>query len=514
MSQRQIVPIAMIVGFVAVVALDLTAAQRWLEAGKVWLVNDLNLFFVGLASVCLPVALWIGLDPRCNVRLGPDNARPAFGRWSWFSMLFSAGLASGLVYWATAEPLTHFQANPHLHGAEPLTPAAGVAAITLTVLHWGLHGWAFYVLAGLAIALSAYRDQQPLALRSALWPLLGDRTHGLMGTVVDVIGVLGTVFGVATSLGLALAGMNAALVRLFGLASSDAMQLGILGLVIVFGMLSVLSGVGRGIRQLSLVNLWLSLLLLLAVLFIGPTAVLLGTVVDVFASYVLNAVPMAAWSASSAADLQWQGDWTVFYWGWWLAWTPFVALFIARISRGRTVREFVLGVLLVPTLVVIVWMSVFGGAALSLEQIDAGSGSLLPVINADYSVGTSALISALGILVTPLLGLVALLLFSWLITSLDSATLVVCHLTGSAIDPDRGVSALNKVLWSTLIGAVTAALILIGGVSALQAASIIIGLPVGLVLILMVIALLRSLWLSHRRAARAPASVTPKPRRG
>ncbi|MFK7915791.1 MAG: BCCT family transporter [Pseudomonadales bacterium] len=502
MTPRQGVALALISAFIAVVILDLPTAQRWLDAGKDWLVNDFNLFFVGLASLCVPVALWIGLDPRFNVRLGADNETPAFGRLSWFAMLFSAGLASGMIYWATAEPLTHFQANPHLHGAAPLTYAAGVSAITLTVLHWGLHGWAFYVLAGLGIALACYRDQQPLALRSALWPLLGERTHGPLGITVDLIGVLGTVFGVATSVGLAVAGMNAALANLFGIDNSISVQLGIVALVVLLGLGSVLSGVSQGIRRLSVANLVLSLVLMIAVLLIAPTFDVLAMVLAVAGEYLLQSLPMAAWSASTAADLQWQGDWTVFYWGWWLAWTPFVGLFVARISRGRTVREFVLAVLLVPTVVVIVWMSIFGGAALQYELAGASGGSLLDVVNADYSVGTTALIEGMNVLVVPLTALIAVLLFSWLITSLDSATLVICHLLegdahrlpGASVSP----GAWSKVLWSVLLGGVTAALMLIGGVGALQSASIVVGLPVGLVLILVIVALVRGLLTRHR----------------
>ena len=407
-----------------------------------------------------------------------------------------------MIYWATAEPLTHFQANPHLQGAAPLTREAGVAAITLTVMHWGLHGWAFYVLVGLGIALACYRDQQPLALRSALWPLLGSKTHGPLGISVDIIGVLGTVFGVATSIGLAVAGMNVALANLFGIANSLTVQLWIVALVVVLGLGSVLSGVSRGIRHLSVGNLWLSLVLMFAVLLIAPTLKVLAMVAEVFWQYLLQALPMGAWVASEPADLQWQGDWTVFYWGWWLAWTPFVGLFVARISQGRTVREFVLGVLLVPTLVVVIWMSIFGGAALLFELDGPGGGSLLAVVNADYSVGTTALIEAMGVLVLPLTALIAVLLFSWLITSLDSATLVICHLLGGDRDPAShevaSPGALSKVLWSALLGAVTGALMLICGVGALQSASIVVGLPVGLVLILVIVALLRTLLTRHR----------------
>ncbi|MGI9323800.1 MAG: BCCT family transporter [Pseudomonadales bacterium] len=497
--KRQWFALLSIALFIAAVAVDLDATQVALNAVKEFLVRDFAIFFTGLATVCLPLVVWLGLDPRANIRLGPPGSRPVFSRLSWFSMLFSAGLASGLVYWATAEPLTHFQQNPHLGNAEPGTAVAAISAITLTVVHWGLHGWAFYVLVGLAIAIAVYRYDQPLALRSALWPLLGARSHGPVGIGIDLIGVLGTVFGVATSIGLAVAGMNVALANLGGFEPSLQQQLVIVAGVGILGLMSVLSGVARGIRRLSVVNFWLSMLLLGAVLIIGPTRFLLQTIGDVAVDYGAKAVPMVLWTATDPGDQQWQGDWTIFYWGWWLAWAPFVGLFIARISAGRSVREFVLGVLLVPTLVVIVWMSVFGGAALynELPQTPNATTSLLPLVNADYAVGTTALIEQLGVLVLPLTVLLAVLLFSWLITSIDSATLVICHLLGGG-GKDLHVSVMSKWLWSCLLALVTGALMLMGGVPALQAASIAVGLPVGLVLIVIVLSLVKVLFSEPR----------------
>ena len=260
--------------------------------------------------------------------------------------LSSARKASG----STAEPITHFQGNPHLEmiGAEALTAHAAQVAVRVTIFHWGLHGWGLYVLTGLGIAYFSYRRGQPLALRAALYPLLGERVNAWPGEMVDLIGVVGTVFGVATSIGLAVAGMNAAMSELFGIGINTTNQLVIVALVVGLGITSVISGVARGIRRLSEINVWLSTLLLLAILIVGPTAFLLGFVVTSFGDYAANVIPMGFWTANSVADQNWQGAWTVFYWGWWLAWTPFVGLFIARISRGRTVREFVLGVMLVP----------------------------------------------------------------------------------------------------------------------------------------------------------------------
>jgi choline/glycine/proline betaine transport protein len=423
------------------------------------------------------------------VRLGEDHERPEFTNLAWFAMLFSAGLASGVLYWATAEPIIHFQGNPHLtmEAAAPLTADAAQTAVTLTIFHWGLHGWSFYVLTGLGIAYFSFRRGLPLALRSALYPLLGEHIHRWPGALTDFIGVLGTVFGVATSIGLAVAGMNAAMSQLFGVAIDITNQLAIVGLVSVLGVGSAISGISRGIRRLSELNVYLSAGLLLAVLAIGPTAYLLGFVASSFGDYVTRVIPMGIWTAQTLEDQDWQSAWTVFYWGWWLAWAPFVGMFIARVSRGRTVREFVIGVMLVPSLSVIVWMSVFGGAAVHGELF--GSTSIVNQVNADYSIGTVSVIERLGVLVPLLVAVIGFLLFTWLITSIDSATLVICTL----LERDPGeISVAQKALWGLLVGLVTGLLLYVGGITALQAASIVFGLPIGFIIVAIGIGIFRS----------------------
>ena len=480
MTNRELVAIVVVVGFVVGTAANLDTANELFGVAKDYLVATFDWFFTGVASVCLFVVIWIGVDPRFNVRLGRDDERPEFANLAWFAMLFSAGLASGVLYWATAEPITHFQGNPHLamSGDAPLTAAAAQMAVTLTIFHWGLHGWSFYVLTGLGIAYFSFRCGQPLALRSALFPLLGKNVERWPGFAVDLIGVIGTVFGVATSIGLAVAGMNAAMSELFGVSINIVNQLIIVALISVLGILSVISGVSKGIRRLSEMNVWLSAALLLAVLIIGPTGYLLGFVATSFGDYAMQAIAMGLWTASDAAGQSWQGAWTVFYWGWWLAWAPFVGLFIARISRGRTVREFVLGVMLVPTLSVIVWMAVFGGAALHGEL--SGQVSIIEQVNADYSVGTISVLQRLDTFALPLIAVVCILLFTWLVTSVDSAVLVICMLLkGDSLE----IPLPQKVIWGVLLGLVSGLLMYVGGVGALQAASIVTGLPIGLVVL-------------------------------
>lgn len=479
-TTREWVAVLLIGSFVAVTTAYLDVASDVFITARDYVVATFDWFFTGVASICLLSVIWIGLDPRFNVRLGHDHERPEFTNLAWFAMLFSAGLASGVLYWATAEPITHLQGNPHLAmaGGAAFSAAAAQSAVTLTIFHWGLHGWGFYVLTGLAIAYFSFRRDLPLALRSALYPVLGEYVNRWPGYLVDLVGVMGTVFGVATSVGLAVGGMNAAMNELFGIAITVSNQLVIVGLVTVLGIMSVISGVARGIRRLSEVNVYLSAGLLLAVLMIGPTSYLLGTVATSFGDYLIRVIPMGFWTANSPEDQAWQSAWTVFYWGWWLAWAPFVGLFIARVSRGRTVREFVVGVMMVPTLSVIVWMSVFGGTAIHGELY--ASTSIVDQVNADYAVATVSVIQNLGVLVIPLVAVIAFLLFTWLITSIDSATLVICTLLKRN---ELEISALQKTLWGCLVGAVTGLLLHVGGVTALQAASIVFGLPIGFVLV-------------------------------
>lgn len=485
------IAVAVVFGFVAVSVLSIEVASSLLVGVKDWVVHYFDWLFVGVATLALVAIGILALHPRGNIRLGPPDSRPEFKRLSWFAMLFSAGLASGLLYWSAAEPILHYQGNPllALQGNLPNSPEAMQTALRITVFHWGLHGWAFYVIVALGILIYSERYGLPLTFRSALYPLLGPRyIHRWPGLSVDLIALFGTVCGVATSIGISAAGMNATLGSLFGLDVNLRNQYAIVFAVCLLGVVSALSGLARGIRHLSEVNVWVSLLLLVGLVAVGPTAFLasffLGTLVD----YAANVLPTGWWLASSPEEQEWQAEWTIFYWGWWLAWTPFVSLFIARISQGRGLREFVLAVMLVPTLVILVWMTVFGGTALYQESVQAGAVS--EAVARDYSLGIVAVIENLGSpgVAMVLVGAAAFLLFTWLITSLDSATLVICHLLGVQEVPRA------KVFWGLALAAVSCALIRVGGLPALQAASIVIGLPLAVLVILLAGALLQDLF--------------------
>ncbi|MBC8187975.1 MAG: BCCT family transporter [Proteobacteria bacterium] len=465
--------------FVATSAVYVEPANEVLLATKNWVIQYFDWLFVAVATLAVGAVLFLAIAPRANVRLGPPDSKPEFGNLAWFAMLFSAGLASGLLYWATAEPILHWQGNPFLDAAGGDDAMAITTAMRITVLHWGLHGWAFYVLAALGISIFSYRHGRPLTFRSALFPVLGEKyIDRWPGLTIELFALLGTVCGVATSIGLSAASLNATLHSLFDLEIHLSNQILIIFGVCLFGTLSAMSGLARGIRRLSEVNLWVSASLLLAFVILGPTAFLAGLFVDTVIDYALQFIPTGIWLANTPDQQDWQASWTVFYWAWWLAWAPFVSLFIARISKGRTAREVAIAVMLAPTLVVIVWMTVLGGTAVHQELASAGSVSV--VVNQDYSLGIVAVIDNLGL---PFLGAIltvvaTFLLFTWLITSLDSATLVICHLLGAQ------ETAPAKVFWGFALAAVSATLLAAGGLRALQAASIVIGLPLAAVMVL------------------------------
>ncbi len=466
--------------FVIGAAWSIETTGTALIGAKDQVVHFFDWLFVLSANACLLLVIALGLYPKANVKLGDPATKPEFGYVAWFAMLFSAGLASGLLYWATAEPILHHQGNPMLGdaGIAPGSKAAATVALRITVMHWGLHGWAFYVVAALGIGVYSYRYGRPLTFRSALIPVVGPRwIDRWPGRAIDLMALLGTFCGVATSIGLSAAGMNATLQSLFGIEINLSYQTAIVFGVCALGVASAVSGISRGIRRLSELNVWLSGVLLLAFLALGPAAELVQLVFTTLVDYTVSFLPTGLWLSETPEEQAWQADWTVFYWGWWLAWTPFVSLFIARISKGRTVREFTLAVMLVPTLVIVLWMAIVGGTALAQEI--ANPGAVSTAVNRDYALGITTVIENLAPppVSTALVALAAFLLFTWLITSLDSATLVICHLLDVAESPAA------KTFWGAALAAVTVALIWVGGVPALQAASILIGLPLALIVI-------------------------------
>lgn len=380
-------------------------------------------------------------------------------------------------------------------------------AMRVTYFHWGFHAWAVYVMVGLCLAYFAFRKKLPLTLRSALYPIFGDRIYGPIGHAVDLLAVFGTVFGVATSLGLGVSQMAAGLNVLFGVDAGITTQVILIAIISVVATLSAVSGVGNGIRIISEWNIYLSIVLVAFFLFAGPTEWLMGFFVTTIGDYLWNAVPMGFWVAGEASDKSWQGGWTIFYWGWWISWAPFVGMFIARISRGRTIREFMVGVMFVPTTIAFFWLCIFGGNALYMEihaAGGAGTAGLLDMVRSwnlpSALFGTIERLTDINWLSWTMSALATLLLATWFITSSDSGTLVITTMLSMGDDnpPQK-----FRIIWGMGEGLVAAALLLAGGLKALQTASIAAALPVSVIMLMMTYGLCKSL--------KEDSSVAPEP---
>ena len=441
-------------------------------------------------SFVLIFALWLMFSRYGRIRLGRADEKPEFGFFSWFSMLFSAGMGIGLLFWSIAEPILYFRDPPRAGAAG--TPEAAQDAMLFTFFHWGLHAWAIYVVAALSLAYFSYRFRMPFTIRSIFYPLFGDRIYGPIGHVIDVLAVFATLFGLATSLGLGVLQLNTGLYELVGAPIHVWTQIALIGGITLIAIVSVVSGLHRGLKWISQFNLAVVLLLTVFLFWVGPTLFNLRFLLDTLGAYGQNIVKLSLW-ADATGGSEFQKAWTVFYWAWWISWSPFVGIFIARVSRGRTIREFITGALLLPALFVFVWLTVFGGTALHLELAAGAEGAgIAEAVDEDI---TLALYATLDLL--PLAGLSAvvasLLIVTYFITSSDSATYVIDALItrGSKRSPTR-----QRVIWGVTEGAIAAVLLWVGGVAALetlQTASLAVGLPFSIILLLVCYCLVRTL---------------------
>lgn len=487
---------ALLLLFVALAAIFPTGMSELLAEANETVVQDLGWFYVAVVTGFVGFALWAALSPMGDIVLGKDDEDPEFGLGSWFAMLFAAGMGIGLVYWGVAEPLNHYATPPPGSTAGDAATTARTALDT-TFLHWGLHAWAIYVVVGLAIAYAVHRKGRPISIRYALEPLFGKRILGFWGDVVDVIAILGTLFGVATSLGFGVTQLGSGLSFLGVVDEAGTPLLVVLVVAITaIALASVLSGVDKGIKLLSNLNMGLAGVFLLAVLVLGPTVFLLSDFVTQIGSYLQNFLRMSfnvrPFQGEDGAS--WLSDWTTYYWGWWMSWAPFVGVFIARISRGRTVRQFVLGVMLVPTLVTFLWFSVLGGSALYREMF--GEGGL--VVDGAVSTDTALFELLSGLPFGTILSVAALvLILVFFVTSSDSGSFVVDMLAeGGDLDPPRW----SRAFWAVMEGAVAVVLLVVGagGLAALQTMSILVALPFSIVMVLMVVATTKALLAEHR----------------
>nr|WP_206441174.1 BCCT family transporter [Streptomyces boncukensis] len=465
--------------------------------------DNLGWYYMALGSVFVIFVLWIGLGRYGRIRLGKDNEKPEFSTLSWFAMLFAAGMGIGLVYFGAAEPLNFF-VDPK-PGTGSSDAAKSEAAMVQTFLHWGVHPWAIYVVVGLAVGYAVHRKNRPVSIRWALEPLLGDRVKGRLGDVIDIIAVVGTLFGVATSLGLGVMQVSAGMGFLDWVDDPGKPLLVILIAAITgVATISVVTGVGKGIKWLSNFNMVLAGLIMLFVIAVGPTLFIANGFVQDLGGYLQNILRLSFDTGASHGDAgtSFVNGWTVFYWGWWISWAPFVGVFIARISRGRTVREFVCGVLLVPTLLGFFWFAVFGGTAVKDQA--SGAENYAP----DGAVSTdTALFQVLDTLPggTFIAGVTILLIVAFFVTSSDSASFVVDMLSSGG-DPNPPVW--SRVFWAVTEGAVAAALLLASdlgspsSLNTLKTAAIVIALPFSFVMIGMCIATAKA-FASERHAYEA-----------
>ena len=481
----------------AIIVVFLVYAIGWTEsAGKLfsttntWIFVNLGWFYIYSVAGFLVFAIYLAVSKYGKIKLGADDETPEFKYWSWIAMLFGAGLGIGLVFWSIAEPMWHYASNPFI-GADASAGDKAEMAMQLTIFHWGLHPWAIYVVTGLSLAYFSYRKGLPLSIRSAVQPIFGDKINGPIGYIIDILAIFGTIFGVATSLGLGVGQIAKGLEVLTGnpFFGTEASIYGLVAVMTGIAIYSAVTGVSKGIRILSEVNLWLSIVILLLLFILGPTVNLIGAFFTNIGNYTMNVFQMSV-TLLDVNESKWQTWWTIFYWGWWISWSPFVGMFIARISRGRTIREFVVGVLLVSTLISIVWLTIFGNTALFLEQT---KGVILEAAKADL---TSAMYVTFNVMdissgMQVLLSILAtVLIITYFITSADSGTLVLSTI---GFDGDLNPPKSHRIVWGVLTGATAAVLLFVGGLKALQSAAIIVALPFTIVIWLMVISLMKSL---------------------
>ena len=431
-------------------------------------------YYVLVVAVILVTVTAVTFSRFGDIKLGPDHSEPDYSFLSWFAMLFSAGMGIGLMFFGVAEPVMHFLNPPLGDGG---TPAAAAQAMELTFFHWGIHAWSMYAIVALILAYFAYRHDLPLTLRSSLYPLIGDRIYGPIGALIDIFAVLGTVCGVATSLGLGVLQINSGLAYLFDVPVSSTVQIILVVVTTILATISVVLGLDVGIKRLSELNIFLAIALLLGVLLIGPTVYLLQAFVQNTGSY-LSELVTKTFNLYTYNPTDWIGGWTIFYWGWWLSWAPFVGLFIARISRGRTIREFVLGAMLGPTLFTLFWMTVFGNSGIDLI-LNQGVTSLGAAVQADSSVALFKFFENFPM--SEVLSFIAVIMVMvFFVTSADSGALVVNMLCAYGEDD---TPAIQRSIWTVFIGLIAIVLLLAGGLGSLQTAAIASALPFSVALL-------------------------------
>lgn len=448
-------------------------------------------FFIVVVNLALVMSIYMIFSRYGDIRLGHQTERPEYNLVSWIGMLFSAGIGIGLLYWGTAEPLYHFMAPPL---GTPESVEAAKLAMNISFLHYGFHVWAIYGIVALALAYFHYRVGLPLAIRSTLYPLLGKKIYGPMGHTVDTLAVFGTMFGVVTTLGLGVLQINSGLDTLFGVPNNITTQIILIAIITVLAGMSLFLGLDKGIKRLSDLNILFTVILLSFVIILGPTQFIFNSFVENVGNYLHQVIPLGLWTESYEGQDNWQSSWTIFYWAWWISWSPFVGVFVARISRGRTIREFILGVLLIPITILFLWFTAFGGSAVHMELMAAADPSVaspgfIEAVKADTGSAIFKLMESYPLTAAVNL-LIVIMIVLWFVTSSDSASFVIDMLTSGG---DTNPPKIQRLFWAGTEGVIAAVLLAAGGLGALQAASIVSGFPFAIVIMIMMYSLLRGL---------------------
>lgn len=475
--QVTLVSVGILVIFILATLLFHEDASHFFKGVLAFVTAKAGWFLILVSNVFIIAALYFGLGKFGSIRIGGKDAKPEFSTPAWYAMLLSAGMGIGLMFWSVGEPMFHYgDPSPMFGDMEALTPEAAQAAMGVTFFHWGLHPWAIYAIVGLGLAFFAYNRGLPLTIRSIFYPLLGDRIYGFWGNLIDVISVLATIIGLATSLGLGVQQINAGLFFMFDLSIGTTNQVMLIAIVTAIATLSVMAGLDSGVKFLSQVNMGLAAIFMVFLLAVGPTVYLLGGFTQNLGYYFTILPELSLWT-ETFIDTNWQAGWTVFYWAWWISWSPFVGMFIARISKGRSVKEFLFGVIMIPTLLSFVWMSVFGGSALYLQS--SGVTDLVSAVNDDVATAMFVMLDSFPF--SGVLSLVAVFLVTvFFVTSSDSGSLVVDHLTSGG---KLRTPTTQRVFWAMMEGAIAAVLLIGGGLATLQAASVSTGLLFAAVLL-------------------------------
>ncbi|ERJ12943.1 BCCT family transporter [Haloplasma contractile] len=484
--------------------LNLEQANIQFNNVKSFIVTNADWVFILSSNFFIIVALYLAFSRLGRVRIGGVHAEPEFSNFAWYSMLISAGMGIGLMFWAVGEPLSHFNGNPPIF----LSEQDSFTAMAATFFHWGLHPWGIYALISLALAYFAYNKKLPLSLRSVFYPIFKDKVFGLLGDFIDILAVLSCLFGLATSLGLGVRQINGGVSFLFpNIPNNTIIQVILIAVITAAATVSVVTGIDKGVQFLSKMNIRIAFVFMVAILLLGPTAYIIRLFSNSVGLYFNDFISSSFFLATSSGDAKdFQSGWSIFYLAWWISWSPFVGMFIARISKGRSIKEFILAVLIIPSLLSFVWLSVFGGTAMHVDQMT--NGALNTVVSASVEEGLFEMINLLhipyfGQVIKTLLSLIGtILVISFFVTSSDSGSLVVDNITsGGKLDSPVP----QRVFWACMEGFIAAVLLLIGGATALdtlQTAVIATGLPFAIVLTIMTFLLLGSLQQTYKKQKR------------